>query len=87
MEETIWKIILLYTNIHGFNCDFDIGSNGNDNKIKGQPLLIHSNNSFGDSCHTGEQVHYMNHLTDSSQSPYDANYLNILFTIGSVQIE
>jgi hypothetical protein len=29
----------------------------------------------------------MNHLTDSSQSPYDANYLNILFTIGSVQIE
>jgi hypothetical protein len=54
-------------NIHGFNCDFDIGGNGNDNKIKGQPLLIHSNSSFGDSCHTGEQVHYMNHLTGSSQ--------------------
>jgi hypothetical protein len=32
-------------------------------------------------------VHYMNHLTGSSQWPYDANYLNILFTIWSVQIE
>jgi hypothetical protein len=62
----LWKIILLYINIHGFNCDFDIGGNGNDKKIKGQPLLIHSNSSFGYSCHTGEQMHYMNHLTDSS---------------------